>query len=104
MPGRFTRAAHAMAAHASAPTTHAPWVDAGSLHRNLDIRLPEPVRSTLVERAQKIISTAVTADSAALGLHRQWTLGQMAFISVGRAQEDRTPPTVAPAPGPGCER
>ncbi len=98
------RAAHAMAARASAPATNAALVDAGSLHQNRDIPLPQSVLATLTDRAEKVISTAVTTDSAAPGLHRQWTLGQMASISVGRVQDDRTPPAVAPAPGLGCER
>lgn len=36
------RAAHAMAVHASAPTTNAAWVDAGSLHHNRDIPCLNP--------------------------------------------------------------
>ena len=98
------RAAHAMAAHSSAPTTNAPWVDAGSLHHNRDIPLPQPVRSTLTDRAEQLITRGVTADSASLGLHRQPTTEHHGVTSLGRAHEDRTPPTSPPIPGWGCER
>ena len=98
------RAAHAMAVHASAPTTNAAWVDAGSIHHNRDIPLPQPVRSALVDRAEQVITCAVTADSATLGLHRQPTPVQHGLPPLGRAHEDRTPPRNTPTPGLGCER
>ena len=98
------RAAHAMAAYASVPATNPAWVEAGTLHHNRDIPLPQPVHSTLVERVEQVISSGVTADSAALGLHRQRTPGQHGVPAVGRAHEDRTPLTITLAPGWGCER
>ena len=90
--------------HASAPTTNAAWVDAGSLHHNRDIPLPQPVRSALVGAAEQVSTCAVTADSASLGLHRQPITDQPGAPSLGRAHEDRTPPSSTPPPGWGCER
>jgi hypothetical protein len=98
------RAAHRLATHVAAPATNAHWVDAGSLHRNRDIPPPHPLRSSLGERAEQIITAAVTADSAALGLYRPRTPDPQGTRSFGRAREDRTPPTSTPTAGWGCER
>ena len=98
------RAANAMAAHASAPATNAAWVEAGRLHHNRDIPLPDPVRSTLVEHAERLITSGIAAGSAAPGLQRHPTLDQHGAPSRGRALEDRTPPRGTPALGWGCER
>jgi hypothetical protein len=89
------RAAHSIATDVAAPAINAGWVDARSLHDNRDIPMPHPLRYRLGERAGQIITAAVTADSAALGLRRPRSPDQQAAASDSRVQEDRTPPTRA---------
>ncbi len=90
------RAAHTMAAHSLTPSINAAFVDVGSLHHDRDIPLPPALRSSLGKRAEQIITAAVTADSAAVGLRRLRTPQQQVADSDGRANEDRTPPTSTP--------
>jgi len=100
------RGAHAMATASAAPGTQAAWVDAGSLHHNRQVPLPQPVRAALSDRADQIIDAAVTADSASSSLQPPSRAPLRDPVpSPGRSNEDRTPSTAGPAtPGVGCER
>lgn len=95
-----------MATASAAPGTQAAWVDAGSLHHNRQVPLPQPVRAALSDRADQIIDAAVTADSASSSLQPPSRAPLRDPVpSPGRSNEDRTPSTAGPAtPGVGCER
>jgi hypothetical protein len=100
------RGVHDLAATNSAARPLAAAVDAGDLHHNRDVHLPQPVRATLIAHAEKLIATAITADSAAPAVHPA-SASALAPSARGRRHEDRNPPTcdrAAPRAGLGCER
>ena len=82
------RGAHLMAHASNAAQTQAAWVDAGSLHQNRDVPLPNPVRDRLAERANRIVDTAISTDSSGLSLAARRTYHR-SEPSLGRREEER---------------
>lgn len=82
------RGAHQMAQASAAAQTQAAWVDAGSLHQNRDVPLPNPVRDRLAERANRIVDTAISTDSSGLSLAAR-TTSHRSEPSLGRREEER---------------
>ncbi|MCA0323844.1 MAG: hypothetical protein LCH60_15045, partial [Actinobacteria bacterium] len=82
------RGAHLMAHASNAAQTQGAWVDAGSLHQNRDVPLPNPVRDRLAERANRIVDTAISTDSSGLSLAARGT-SHRSEPSLGRREEER---------------
>jgi len=82
------RGAHLMAHASNAAQKQAAWVDAGSLHQNRDVPLPNPVRDRLAERANRIVDTAISTDSSGLSLAARRT-SHRSEPSLGRREEAR---------------
>lgn len=80
------RGAHLMAHASNAAQKQAAWVDAGSLHQNRDVPLPNPVRDRLAERANRIVDTAISTDSSGLSLAARRT-SHRSEPSLGRREE-----------------
>lgn len=100
------RGAHAMAISSAAAQGMAAWVDAGSLHHNHQVPLPQPVRQALTDRADQLVQAALTADSVSAGLQRFRTEAPKSPPSPGRRHEDLATSTVTlnQASRWGCER
>ena len=99
------RGAHEMAQASSAARTQAAWVDVGSLHQNRDVPLPYPVRDRLIDRADRIVEAAITADSASTALRQERPRSPEPALASGRHHQEREiPKGTSPQPGIGCER
>lgn len=83
----------------------AAWVDAGDVHANRPVTLPEVLRESLAERSAEVVAAAVRVDSAGTFLGAKREISPAGPLLNGRAHEERAvgiPP--APGPGFGCER
>ena len=99
------RGAHELAQASSAARTQAAWVDAGSLHQNRDVPLPHPVHDRLIDRADRIVKAAITADSASTALRQERPRSAQPARASGRHHQEReVPRATSPHPGIGCER
>ena len=99
------RGAHELAQASSAARTQAAWVDAGSLHQNRDVPLPHPVHDRLIDRADRIVKAAITADSASTALRQERPRSAQPARASGRHHQEReVPRATSPQPGIGCER
>ena len=95
-----------MATSSAAAQGMAAWVDAGSLHHNHQVPLPQPVRQALTDRADQLVQAALTADSVSAGLQRFRAEAPKSPPSPGRRHEDLATSTVTlnQASRWGCER
>ncbi len=99
------RGAHAMATASGVPDTPRAWVSAADLHHDRPVPLPHPARSALVGHTERVITTAVAADSASALLDDRSAWAAQARTRSGPRHDDYgLPAPTMRVPGLGCER